>query len=75
MLHAEDFGAQIPGNGRQLSQRGQRGAGDLKGNLSGGGNGAANRDQHTAGRYVQGSGKLQEFLFGVGMTSDKDGDG
>jgi len=59
MLHAQHLGAKVAGNGGQISQGGQWSAGDLKRNLRGGRDGAANCYQHTASGDVEGGGKLE----------------
>ncbi len=73
MLHAQDPGSEVSRNSGQGSQRGQRGARNLQRNLCGGWDRAANRNQHAAGRDVEGGGKLKEFLVCVSAAPDKDG--
>ena len=75
MLRAQYLGAEVAGDGGQISQCGQRGAWDLKRNLRRRRDRAPNRDQHTAGGNIQGSGKLQEFLVIFSMGSNKYWDG
>lgn len=68
-------GAEVARGSGQGREGGQRGAGNLKQDLGGGRQGAANRDQHSAGAYVEGGGELKKFFALFVAAAHENGNG
>jgi hypothetical protein len=72
---AQGLGAQVASRLGQCRHSSHGGAGNLQQDLRGRRQALAHRQQHPAGTYIEGSGKLQEFLAFIVAAADEDRDG